>query len=229
MRVLGPIAAVLAVAMSGCASPDVVSLDTDARELQSASAAPEGLLLAYRYDTTVNAPKRQVASLAEAHERECRDAGPQTCVVYASSVRERNGSVYATLRLRAAPEWLDAFRSSVAVDAQASGGRIVADEKSAEDVTRQIVDTEARLKALRSLRDRRQALLDGRPGDVGDLLAVERELARVQGELEAATATLAVLERRVRMSEQHLHYETKDVGLLKPVFRVIGGALDLLF
>lgn len=62
-----------------------------------------------------------------------------------------------------------------------------------EDKTMQVVDTEARLKNLAELRDRLRGLLATRSGALKDVLETERELARVQGELDAITAQRRVL------------------------------------
>lgn len=62
-----------------------------------------------------------------------------------------------------------------------------------EDKTMQVVDIEARLKNLAELRDRLRGLLATRTGALKDVLETERELARVQGELDAITAQRRVL------------------------------------
>ena len=77
---------------------------------------------------------------------------------------------------------------------------------STEDLTRLIVDTEATLRAKRALRDRLQQLLATRPGSLADLLGVERELARVQGEIDASESNLAVTRARVSMSALTIEY-----------------------
>src|SRR5262249_34449527 len=96
---------------------------------------------------------------------------------------------------------------------------------SSEDLTRNIVDTEARLRASRTLRDRLQNLLASRPGRLSDLLEVERELARVQGEIDATESTLAVMRARVAMSELTLTYTSKAKPLRGDTFRPLTEAL----
>jgi hypothetical protein len=95
-----------------------------------------------------------------------------------------------------------------------AGGRIVTDTTSTEDLTRQIVDTEARLRAQTTLRDRLQELLRSSRGRLADLLEVERELARVQGDIDAVQSNLAVMRTRVAMSELTLQYHSapRSVG-----------------
>ena len=71
---------------------------------------------------------------------------------------------------------------------------------SALDVTEQAQDLQVRLRNLRQLEDRLLRLLEQRTGDLEDVLAVERELARVRSEIETREMHLEDLERRVRMS-----------------------------
>jgi hypothetical protein len=116
--------------------------------------------------------------------------------------------VSASLELRAAPAWLAKFRAGLAGDAKGGGGRVASSSVESEDLTRSIVDSEATLRAKRTLRDKLEALLQ-RPGSgVKDLLATEQELARVQGEIDAAQSELAVMRGRVDMSKLTLNYES---------------------
>lgn len=62
-----------------------------------------------------------------------------------------------------------------------------------EDKTLQVVDVEARMKNLSELRDRLRVLQTQYKGSLKDLLETEKELARVQGELDAMTAQRKVL------------------------------------
>ena len=68
-------------------------------------------------------------------------------------------------------------------------------------------------------------LLESRPGSLQDLLAVERELARVQTEIDAIESTLAVMRRRVSMSTLTVAYQspapsvsTQTFGPLREAF-----------
>jgi hypothetical protein len=70
---------------------------------------------------------------------------------------------------------------------------------SSSDITEQYVDTESRMKTARALRDRLQGLLD-RATNVTEVLSVERELARVQAEIEASEARLRAMAGQVSAS-----------------------------
>jgi len=195
---------------------------TTAEQLEAA-----GTLLAYSYATSLQLPARNVRAAMTAHEAECQAAGPSICQVLSSSVNESGENyIYARLYVRAAPEWLASFRDGLEADARAADGRVTASNVSAEDLTRAITDTEARLRAKRTLRERLEVLLQNQSGDVGDLLQVERELARVQAELDSAQSNLEIMRRRVEMSTLNLDYSPTPVALSQSAFAPIGDAIN---
>jgi hypothetical protein len=154
-------------------------------------------------------------------------AGPAICQVIGSkSNRYGRDELNAQLEIRATPAFLTAFRARLAGDAEAAGGRIAMAATDSEDLTRALVDTEARMRALSTLRDRLQQLLATRSGPLEQLLATERELARVQGELDASRSTLEVMRTRVATSRLIIDYTAE--GQLAPdsAFRPVTDALD---
>jgi hypothetical protein len=75
---------------------------------------------------------------------------------------------------------------------------VVADESHhGEDVTDQVVDLEARLTNARNTEKRLAEVLRTRTGDLADVLAVEREIARVRDEIERLDGQRKTLEQRV--------------------------------
>ena len=78
-------------------------------------------------------------------------------------------------------------------------GRVLNRAISESDVTTRYIDTEARLKTRLALRDRLQKLLETAT-TVEDVLNIERELARVQGEIDAMQGQLDYLDRQVAES-----------------------------
>jgi hypothetical protein len=144
------------------------------------------------------------------HEAACNAAGPNVCQVLGSSSNiYGDDQVLANMQIRAEPKWLAAFRGTLDADAKNVGGRLKEQSVSSEDLTRQIVDTEAHLRAQRTLRDRLEQILRSRPGKLQELLETERELARVQGEIDAAASQLTVMRERVDMSILSMSYQSK--------------------
>lgn len=197
----------------------------------SAPASPTAPRMAYIYRYGMELPKGRIAGVMERHEQACAKAGPATCQVILSSSDQMGGhGVSARLELRADPAWIAQFRSRVTVEATAAGGKVTRASATGEDLTLALTDTEARLGAQTTLRDRLQQLLATRSGDLGELLKVESELARVQGEIDSVQSALAVLRTRVATSRLEIDYYTPgsaadDGGAFQPVRAALGGAL----
>ena len=162
--------------------------------------------IAYTYSYSLETPASAIAPLMRRHQAACTAAGPAVCQLLDSNLSISGPQSMGTLNLRAAPDWLARFRAGLESDAHAAGGRIAQSATSAEDLTRSIVDTQASVRAQTTLRDRLQALLASRPGKLTDLLDLEKELARVQGGLDATTSELTELNGRVQMSKLTLSY-----------------------
>lgn len=91
-----------------------------------------------------------------------------------------------------------------------------------EDVTDEYVDVEARLKNKKVLRDRLQKLLD-KAEDVKDVLAIETELNRVQGDIDS-------MEARIKSIKGGVDYATVDLSLSrKKIPGPVGYALKGFF
>jgi hypothetical protein len=79
-------------------------------------------------------------------------------------------------------------------------GRVESVAVTAEDVGQEYVDIEARLTNLRRLETRLIDLLANRTGKLSDVLSVERELARVRGEIEQIEGRRRYLQRSAALS-----------------------------
>jgi hypothetical protein len=91
-------------------------------------------------------------------------------------------------------------RLDEAMDRVSTLGKVVGRSLRSRDVTEELIDLEARLRNLRALRDRLRSYLE-KATNLEEILAVEKELARVQTEIEAMEAKLKVLNEQVAMSE----------------------------
>lgn len=182
--------------------------------------------LAYRYNYGFALPVKAVASTAKSHSALCQDAGADLCQVLSSNTSAQNEDyVSASVQLRAEPEWLKTFTAKIQTSVTEAKGEMTHSGVSAEDLTRSILDTDARLKAQTTLRTRLEGLLETRDAKLPDLLALERELARVQGDIESATTTLGVLKKRVSMSVVDINYQTKQVAVSRGSLSPIGTSL----
>lgn len=94
-------------------------------------------------------------------------------------------------------------------------GAVQSRRVESEDVTEQYVDVEARLKNRIVLRDRLRKLLD-QATEVKDVLAIETELNRVQGDVDSMEARIKALKGRV-------DYAVLDLDLRqKPPAKILG-------
>ena len=220
-----------AAAAPEAAMADAVATDASADAVRTEPGkppVPAGVpLLAYSYQYGIHAPPKSVRALAAGHEAACVAAGLAVCQVTSSEVQEfGEDQVRATLTLRATPAWLKRFRAGLAGETRSAGGRVTAANVSSEDLSRQIVDTEANLRAKTTLRDRLQALLASRPGKLADLIELERELARVQGEIDATQSELSVMRTRVATSDLTVNYASAGVLAPEGVLSPLGEALS---
>jgi hypothetical protein len=94
-----------------------------------------------------------------------------------------------------------------------------------QDVTAQVVDVEARLGTLRTVRDRLRAYL-GNAAATADLVAIERELARVQGEIDQLEAHQRMLSTRVDLAEVSL--DARRPRILGPLGWLVSGVATVI-
>ena len=76
-------------------------------------------------------------------------------------------------------------------------GRVTQESQAGEEVTQQHIDLAARLRNSRNTEARLNGVLQQRNGPVKEILEVEKESARVRGEIEEMEAEQQTLERRV--------------------------------
>ena len=84
-------------------------------------------------------------------------------------------------------------------------GNIEGVDVTAQDVGEEYVDVAARVANSRRLEERLIRLLDTRTGKLDDVLAVERELARVREEIERLDGRMRFLRSRVALSTLSVH------------------------
>jgi hypothetical protein len=94
-----------------------------------------------------------------------------------------------------------------------------------QDVTAQMVDVEARLGTLRTVRDRLRAYL-AQAAATADLVAIERELARVQGEIDQLEAHQRMLSTRVELADVSL--DARRPRILGPLGWLVSGVATLI-
>lgn len=130
----------------------------------------------------------------------------------------------ASFTLRVPERSLDAT-----LDSLATLGSVASRRVSAEDVTEEAIDLDARLQSLIATRDRLRKLHDSAT-TVTEVIAVERELGRVQGEVDSLEGRLKHLRSSAALASVDLSIRQKIVlGPLGVIAKGIGAVLTKLF
>jgi hypothetical protein len=182
-------------------------------------------LIAYTYNYGFKVPPGNMEGLLSAHKKACEDAGPAKCYVVNSSISGIGSeSSNGYLQVRGSPDWVKQFQTGMQDSLKPFDADLDSNNDTAEDLTVQIVDSEARLKSMKTMRDRLQELLRDRPGRLSDLLEIEREFARVQADIDSHESILAALKLRVAMSMMTLNYAPKYGAVSESIWRPLGDA-----
>ena len=95
-------------------------------------------------------------------------------------------------------------------------GAVESESQSGEDVAQQSVDLDARLANARNTEQRLTALLHDRTGQMTDVLAVEKEMDRVRGEIEQMEAERKTLTNRVAYATLNVTLREASKAQLSP-------------
>jgi hypothetical protein len=165
--------------------------------------------LAYIYDYRWAMPAAEIGGLQRRHASLCEQQGPAICqIIGMTKTGEDEGDVTGKLEMAVASRQARAFGALLEDEAQDAGAQQVAAEIASEELSKQLVDTEARLRARTELRDRLQQVLRSRKGTVEELVEAERSVAAVNEEIDQAKSWLKEMEGRVAYSRVTVHYET---------------------
>ncbi len=187
--------------------------------------------IAYAYSYALSLPRDRGAEMMSRHELTCVSAGPGFCQVISAqadwTAREPGGR----LELRGQPEWINRFRSGLALDAQNAGGRLDEAVTEGEDVTRGIDTAATGAKTTASLAERIRQLQARSGGTMAQRLEIERQLAELQQQYDAQQIELRALNDRVQSARLTLDYRPGGVmaadSPTRPVARALGDAFGL--
>jgi hypothetical protein len=213
-------------------SPPGSSVERDGTPL-NAPAVQSTPMLAYAYDYGVVAPAGNIRALVQKEADVCKAAGAAQCEITGVTIDAvASDQVTGQLTLKATPAWLNGYEQRLAADAQGGGGTLAKTHVTTEDLSRQIIDTEAAVNAKTTLRDRLQQMLQTRNANLSDLLEVQDKLADAQADLDATNSELAAMKERVATSDVTIEYSSTGViapqGSWSPLDGAVSGAASVL-
>lgn len=184
-------------------------------------------LIAYEYSYGFRVPTARMEPLMKAQQAACEAAGPAQCYVVSSNISGLGqDSSSGVLQLKGSTDWVKKFQAGLTDSLKPFDAEVDSNNTSSEDLTTQIIDVTARLDAKKVSRDRLQELLKSRPGKLGDLLDIERELSNRQGEVDSMESTLAAMKLRVAMSSLTLSYTPKYSAVSESIWRPLADAFE---
>lgn len=187
------------------------------------AAAPR---IAYTYTLGYQLGSSEIGGVQAKHLALCEKLTTAKCRVKSMQREVSDGQfVNASLNLVVDAALAKQFQTDLDKTVEGAGGESTSRQIAAEDLSKQMVDTEARIKAKKALADRLMALLQNRSGKVGELVEAERAFAEAQEELEAARGWMAEMQARVAMSDIAITYNSSapsGSGLLRPVRDAFG-------
>lgn len=188
--------------------------------------------IAYTYEYGFRLPGDRIQSIQQRHADMCESQGPQVCRILDMSTSGAEGDyASAQLTLAVAAGQARAFGTRLAKSVEEGGGEPVSSTIAGEDLSKQIVDTEARLRARTVLRDRLMEVLATRKGSVAELVEAERGVAQVNEEIDQARSWLTDMRQRVDYSRMTIHYNSggplpgDDTGPVRAALADIGPTL----
>lgn len=193
---------------------------------QAEQSAPLRRYLALRHDLQIQTTPEAVESAWRSANEACVAAG---CEVLASTLTrdDRRRPATAQLEVRVPPDKLDAFLRQVS-----ALGSVGQHSKTAEDKTDDVIDTEARLKNMSEFRDNLRRLLATPGAKLKDIIDVERELVRVQSELDSLASRRKALASQTDKVHVTLTFTARpsvlETGVWSPVSEAVTGAGRML-
>ena len=185
------------------------SADAMAPGANTEAVKTSAVQIAYTYSYRFRLPSDVVTSTQERHVDLCESLGPSRCRI-ADLKRSASSGDYSggSLKLMVAAPFARSFGQQLVSAATEAGGETVDRAIDAEDLARQIVDVDARIRTKEALVARLTKLLETRSGNIAQAVEAERAINAAQEELEQARAQIAVMRGRVAMSTFEIGYES---------------------
>ncbi|MGO9802134.1 MAG: DUF4349 domain-containing protein [Steroidobacteraceae bacterium] len=199
MRGWYPGLALCALAFAGCGRGVNDSAAVEARFADRPMAASvqeerkhrEAGTLAYEHSVSVQLAPDLIAARMKELQAACARKDSE-CTLLDVSLHAERSVPSGSVRLRVAPQAVDPL-----IEVAAKGGEIVARSTHAEDLAEPVADTERQLAMLTAQRARLDEFARSKELKVEQLIAVSKELASVQTQIDELGTQRANLRRRI--------------------------------
>ena len=217
---------------------DMAGMEGEAAEAAADAAEPGGDIpvsvpqIAYSYQYGYRLPTSEIPKAQQAHVALCEQRGSTVCRVLNMQNSGGEGD-YATgmLHMEVTAKQARAFGGQLAEAAEEYGGDQIAASISGEDLSKQIVDTEARLRSRELLSQRLTELLRTKSGSVKELVEAERAVTQVNEEIDQARSWLKEMRGRVAFSKIVVNYQSNapgSGGFMQPIRQAVGNVASTL-
>lgn len=185
--------------------------------------------LAYSYTLGYRLPASAIATAQQAHLDLCGKLGQRCQLVAMRRASDDDGVSQASLKLRVASGLAQTVSANLTRLVGQAGGRAVDTQVLVQDVSKDLVDTGARIRQREILVARLTEMLRGRQGRVSELVEAERSVAQAQEELDQAKGWISELRGRVAYSDFTIAYTPTTAPVAAPTrqgfFGQLGDAL----
>lgn len=169
--------------------------------------------IAYSYEFGYRVSAGQISDVQKKHTSYCERQGPSVCrVINLRRSGDEANYAYAMLHLEVAAPKAKSFGASLTDIVKEAGGYEASTSIEGEDLSKQIIDTEARLRSRELLSKRLTELLRTRNGSVEELVRAERAVTEVNEEIDKARSWLAEMRGRIAFSKVIVNYESNAPG-----------------
>ncbi|QDH70643.1 DUF4349 domain-containing protein [Marilutibacter alkalisoli] len=167
----------------------------------AAAQAPQGAMLAYEHDVRVALGADAIADRIQALQDACIEGTHGQCTVLDVS---RQGGDYPNGRLivRVVPEGVEPL-----IGMAGEGGEVGTRRTHAEDLAVVVRDNRQLVERLEGERSQLQAFQQRRDLSVADMIALSRQIAEVEAQLQAAAQQAAQHDLRINTQKLSIHLE----------------------
>lgn len=193
------------------------ALETVAASPKIPTAEPQ---IAYSYTYGYRVGSGEIDAVQAKHVGLCDKLGRLRCRIATMQKSSVDGDFSnATLQLMVDAKVARAFGTELDKAVSDAGGEVSDRGIQAEDLSKQMIDTQARITAKQALADRLLTLIKTGGGKVGDLVEAERAFADAQEELDAARSNMAEMQGRVALSKVEITYTSRNArgGFMRPI------------